>query len=274
MLVNTQFGYTEHDFEAIASLICSRVGIAFRKNKRNLVYNRLVGRLRVHRLVNFTQYLKLLDDQNHEEWEYFVNALTTNLTYFFREPYHFDFLKSYVQEHFEHLTTSEPLRIWCSACSTGEEAYSIAMTMVEAFGTNQPPVKILATDLNTHVLSVAREGNYTTDKLERVSEQQKLQHFIYHKYKNTYEIRPEVKSLVHFKCLNLMDTQWPMKKSFNMIFCRNVMIYFDRETQSRLLTKFAHYLPQGSLLFLGHSESFSEPQDKFKPLRQTMYTRV
>ncbi|MGF1778989.1 CheR family methyltransferase [Vibrio nomapromontoriensis] len=274
MLINTQFDYTEADFNAIASLAYSRVGISLHKNKKNLVYNRLISRVRANRLVNFAKYIQLLDDESHIEWEYFVNALTTNLTYFFREHYHFELLKAHVHEYFAHSNVTDPVRVWCSACSTGEEAYSIAMAMVEAFGTSQPPVKILATDLNTHVLSIARKGYYTQDQLERVTEGQKHQFFIAHKHNNIYEIKPEIKALVHFKRLNLMDGEWPMKKNFDAIFCRNVMIYFDRKTQRSLLDKFAHYLPKGALLFLGHSESFSGHQSQFILLRQTTYKRV
>ena len=274
MLINAQLDYTEADFNAIASLVYNRVGISLHKNKKNLVYNRLIGRVRANKLSNFAQYIKMLGDNSHTEWEYFVNALTTNLTYFFREHYHFELLKAYVNEHFVHTTITEPVRIWCSACSTGEEAYSIAMTMVEVFGTSKPPVKILATDLNTHVLSIARKGHYTPDQLERVTEKQMHQFFIAHKHNNTYEIKPEIKALVHFKRLNLMDRQWPMNSQFQAIFCRNVMIYFDKNTQRSLLNKFAHYLPAGSLLFLGHSENFPDHQNQFVLLRQTTYTRV
>ncbi|MGR5285491.1 CheR family methyltransferase [Vibrio maritimus] len=274
MIVHTHFEYTDDDFAAIASLIYKRVGIDLHSNKKKLVYNRLVGRLRAHQLSHFAQYIALLNDQHHVEWEYFVNALTTNLTYFFREPYHFTLLKQHVRDHYVGNRVIEPIRIWCSACSTGEEAYSIAITMAEAFESYQPPVKILATDLNTQVLATAKHGRYTLEQLGSASEEQKKRFFHFNRAAKMYEVKPEIQALVHFKRLNLMDHQWPMQKQFHTIFCRNVLIYFNRETQHSILTKFANYLPKDALLFLGHSESCPAEQTPFKLLKQTAYRRV
>ncbi|MGL6314996.1 CheR family methyltransferase [Vibrio sp. WXL103] len=274
MTILAQFDYTDADFNHLAALIHQRVGISLHPNKKKLVYNRLVGRLRQHCFESFAQYVRLLGDQHDSEWEHFINALTTNLTYFYREHYHFELLKQHVQQNLLARTRSQPLTIWCAACSTGEEAYSIAMTLAEAFQTSQPPVKILATDLNTSVLSQAKQGRYSLDQLERVTQEQLKRFFTYEKHTQVYEIKPEIKALVHFKRLNLVEGSWPMKKHFQIIFCRNVMIYFDKETQQRLLQRFADYLPKGALLFLGHSENLASNMECFKLLKQTTYRRV
>ncbi|WP_112480052.1 CheR family methyltransferase [Vibrio variabilis] len=274
MIVHTHFEYTDEDFTAIASLIYKRVGIDLHSNKKKLVYNRLVARLRTHQLNRFAQYIALLNDQEHGEWEHFINALTTNLTYFFREPYHFDLLKQHVRDRYVGNRMTEPIRIWCSACSTGEEAYSLAITMAEAFESYQPPVKILATDLNTQVLASAKRGHYSLEALSSVSDEQQKRFFSLDRTSRMYSVKPEIQSLVHFKRLNLMEHQWPMKKQFHAIFCRNVLIYFNRDTQYSILTKFANYLAKDALLFLGHSESCPAEQTAFKLLKQTAYRRV
>jgi chemotaxis protein methyltransferase CheR len=268
------FSFTEKDFKAIVYLIYSRVGISLHESKKSLVYNRLVSRLRANNLQNFTQYIHLLEDEDAFEWRCFVNALTTNFTYFFREPYHFELLAEHVKSYYLSKQHLQPLLIWSSACSTGEEAYSIAMTMVEAFGTLNPPIKILATDLNSDVLSRAKKGVYGSEQLENVSDVQKKQFFLTTSKKTTFEIKPEIRALVSFKRLNLIDQKWPMTKYFDIIFCRNVLIYFDKNTQQKLLRKFATYQHKDALLFLGHSESFPSQQSEYKLIRKTMYIRV
>ncbi|PMH41406.1 chemotaxis protein CheR [Vibrio sp. 10N.286.49.B3] len=274
MELNTPFLFTEQDFKMIANLIYSEIGVSLHENKKNLVYNRLIGRLRAKKLDSFEAYLEQLQDRDSPEWACFINALTTNLTYFFRESYHFDLLADHMKTNFLTRSRSKPLKIWCSACSTGEEAYSIAMTMIEAFGTMSPPVKILATDINSDVLRTAKEGCYSTGQLGSVSNEQLHRFFLKKTNNGTFEVKPEVKALISFKPLNLIDQKWPMKKKFDVIFCRNVLIYFDKITQEKLLSKFARYEDKGSLLFLGHSETFSHQQTDFKLLCKTMYKRI
>lgn len=269
-----EFLLSDEDYQYIVALIHDSVGISLSDTKKHLVYNRLASRLRAHKLTNFAQYIQLLNDNDAAEWEFFINALTTNLTSFFRESYHFDMLSQYAKTHLLHCNHNEPIKIWCSACSTGEEAYSIAMTMIDLFGTMTPPVKILATDLNTRVLSSARIGQYTPDDVQKMSERQRNKFFISLKDETNFYIRPEVKALISFKKLNLCDEKWPMKKMFDVIFCRNVMIYFNKNTQKKLLAKFSNYLPPERKLFIGHSESLPSENEHFKLNYKTMYERL
>ncbi|WOT06214.1 CheR family methyltransferase [Shewanella youngdeokensis] len=275
MVTDGQIGQlTERDFKTIVALIFSHAGISLADSKKHFVCNRLSSRLRERKLSSFHDYIQLLKHKQSAELVYFINELTTNLTSFFREPYHFDLLAEHINRHLLVKSKTEPLKIWCSACSTGEEAYSIAMTMMEVFGSATPPVKILATDLNTQVLATARKGSYSPDQLSKLSAIQRKKFFTANVSNSQYDIKPEVKALVRFKQLNLVSQHWPMTKMFDVIFCRNVMIYFDKPTQKKLLQRFASYLPSGSLLFLGHSESVSSLQNDFKLISQTMYKRM
>ncbi|GLS92417.1 chemotaxis protein methyltransferase [Psychromonas marina] len=268
------FELTQNDFQAIAFLLYNNVGISLSESKKHLVYNRLIHRIRSKKLSSFKQYIHLLDDKNAPEWNYFLNALTTNLTSFYREPYHFELLAEYASKHLIHKSQTQPIKVWCSACSTGEEAYSIAMTLIDTFGCIDPPVKILATDLNTDVLQRAKKGIYSVKELENLTDQQKKKFFNCDSKKQYFQVKKEVKALISFKRLNLISKQWPMAKQFDVIFCRNVMIYFDKQTQQQLLRKLAHYLPIDARLFIGHSESISTTQTAFKLMGQTMYKRV
>lgn len=265
---------TQDDFQSIAFLLHDNVGISLSESKKHLVYNRLINRLRTKNLDHFKDYIRLLDDKKSPEWIYFVNTLTTNLTSFFREPYHFDLLKQHIKSNLQGKDKHSPIKIWCSACSTGEEAYSIAMTLVDTFGSMSPPVKILATDLNTDVLRSAKKGIYSNSGLENLTQHQKSKFFNYDHIEKKYQVKKELKALISFKRLNLNTKQWPMSKQFDVIFCRNVMIYFDKQTQQTLLSKLADYLPIGGLLFVGHSESIPSNQIAFKLMGQTLYKRV
>ena len=274
MEVEREFLLSNKDYQEIILLIHKSVGIYLSESKKHLVYNRLSTRLRANKLKSFKQYIELLKNEDSPEWEFFINALTTNLTSFFREGYHFDMLAEYVDEHLRDSHKNEPIKIWCSACSTGEEAYSIAMAMIMLFGTMTPPVKILATDLNTRVLSSARIGCYTFEDVQKMTNEQQDKFFITVKDKESFYIRPEVKALVSFKKLNLCSEAWPMTKMFHVIFCRNVMIYFDKETQKKLLNKFSNYLLKEGKLFIGHSESLPMDNKHYKLNYKTMYERL
>ncbi len=268
-----EFSLTTNDFNEIVLLLHDHVGIALSKSKKDLVYNRLQSRLRANKISNFQEYIQMLNS-NASEWEHFVNALTTNLTSFFREAYHFKILSHHVKTNLLNRQNNDDIKIWCSACSTGEEAYSLAMSMIDVFGTKTPPVKILATDLNTDVLSTARLGIYSQENVEKLSKKKQSSFFIKQKKQSNYVVRPEVKALISFKILNLCDEQWPMTKTFDIIFCRNVLIYFDKEMQYKLLIKFSDYLLSKGLLFVGHSECFPDAKEFFKLNGKTTYERI
>ena len=274
MEITKEFLLSDKNYLEIVLLIHDSVGISLSESKKHLVYNRLANRLRANKLTSFDQYIEILKDKDAPEWEFFINALTTNLTSFFREAYHFEMLSQYVDAHLRESHRSEPIKIWCSACSTGEEAYSIAMTMIDLFGTMTPPVKILATDLNTSVLSSARIGRYTPEVVQKMTDVQQKKFFISVKDEMDFYIKPEVKALISFKKLNLCSRKWPMTKMFDVIFCRNVMIYFDKNTQQSLLNKFSHCLKKKGKLFIGHSESLASENSNFKLNHKTMYERL
>jgi chemotaxis protein methyltransferase CheR len=266
-----EFEYSAADFERVRRLIRSRVGIALNDSKQNMVYNRLVKRLRALKLSSFGGYLALLEDEQHEEWQQFVNALTTNLSHFFRESYHFPILV----EHLKSLGRT-PVRVWSAAASTGEEPYSIAMALCEAYGGFQPPVSILATDIDTAVLEGAQRGVYTLEKVEQVSADRLKRFFLRGTgTKQGYaRVRQELVRLVEFRSLNLSEARWDIQGPFDAVFCRNVMIYFDKPTQYAVLQRIARVLAPDGLLFAGHSESFLHAADLFRPAGKTVYRPV
>lgn len=265
-----EFRFTDGDFARVREIIYRTAGIALGPAKRDLVYGRLARRLRARGLTSFGDYLRLVESGDSREQEAFVNALTTNLTSFFREPHHFPILA----DHLKGLGGRRPLSIWCCAASTGEEPYSIAMTVVEHFNTFTPPVRILATDIDTSVLDRAQQGIYRIDRLERLSREHQKRFFLRGEGKNAglAKVKPELQKLVTFRRLNLLDTRWPMRERFDAIFCRNVMIYFDKETQYGILKKFVPLLHPEGLLFAGHSESFHHAADLFQVRGKTVYS--
>ncbi len=262
------FNFTDQDFNRIRKMIHEHAGIALSDAKRDLVYSRLARRLRANSLKAFSQYLNFLEN-NEPEWEAFVNSLTTNLTAFFRENHHFPLLAA----HIEQVKHRRPLEIWCSASSTGEEPYSLAMTMVDLFGSYTPPVHILATDIDTNVLNKAKSGVYTEDRVEKLSPDHIKRFFLRGTGNNSgmVKIRPELQAMITFRQLNLLDKTWPIRGPFEAIFCRNVMIYFDKPTQLDILRKFVPLMRQDGLLFAGHSESFYHATDLFKIRGRTVY---
>ncbi len=269
-----EFDFTEADFERIRKLIYQHAGISLAPVKQNMVYSRLTRRLRARNYPNFAIYLAELERGNPAEMEVFVNALTTNLTSFFREAHHFDILCEHLQKIGGQASTANPLRIWCSAASTGEEPYTLAITACEAFGTLTPPVAIIASDIDTNVLETARRGIYPMDRVEKLSSERLRSFFLKGSGAQTGQtrVRPELQKLVNFTRVNLLDERWPnVPGPLDVIFCRNVMIYFDKETQYRILKKFAPLLRDHGLLFAGHSESFMHAADLFHSLGRTVY---
>lgn len=265
-----EFHFTAQDFERVKKLIYNHAGISLSDSKVDMVYSRLARRLRALGLESFTAYLALLANDNEPEWEHFVNALTTNLTSFFREPHHFPILA----EHIQKQKGEHPIVLWCSAASTGEEPYSMAMTMVEVFNSFTPPVKILATDLDTNVLEKARQGVYNLERVEKLP-QDKIKRFFMRgigAHSGCVKVRKELRDLIVFRQLNLLDDQWPIRGPFDAIFCRNVMIYFDKLTQYKILKKLVPLLRPDGLMFAGHSESFHHAADLFKTNGKTVYS--
>lgn len=264
-----EYIFTQTDFERIKKLIYKHAGISLSSSKQNMVYSRLARRLRANGLNSFSEYLNFLERGNSEEWEAFTNALTTNLTAFFREQHHFPIL----EKHVEQRKNQKKIQLWCSASSTGEEPYSMAMAMVQAFKTLTPLVHILATDLDTNVLAKAQLGIYSLDKLEKIPKEKLRQFFLKGKghHAGSARVRLELRNMITFRQLNLLDESWPIRGPFDAIFCRNVMIYFDKSTQYQILKKFVPLLAPDGLLFAGHSESFQHAIDLFKLREKTVY---
>ncbi len=261
-----EFAFTAADFERIRSLLHQNVGISLSPVKTELVYSRVTRRLRATGQASFTEYLESLSPSS-PEWEHFVNALTTNLTAFFREPHHFTRLATVLP------SMPRPATLWCTASSTGEEPYSLAMTAVEAFDSWTPPVRIIATDIDTNVIATARAGVYAFEPVQALGRQRLERFFLRGKGRNDgkVRVRPELQRLVEFKPLNLLAADWPVRGPLAAIFCRNVMIYFDRDTKQRLLERFVPLLDPAGRLFLGHSETIRAGSLPFVNEGQTVY---
>lgn len=263
-----EFEFTARDFERVRALIYKRAGIALADSKQEMVYSRLARRLRATGIRSFQAYLDSLESgQDHDEWEAFTNALTTNLTSFFREAHHFPLLADHVR------SAKEPVVVWCSASSTGEEPYSIAMTLCEALGSLTPQAHVIATDIDTNVLATAANGIYSIDRLDKMSPERAKRFFLRGKGSQSgmVRVRPELRQMVTFKQLNLLADDWPISGQFDAIFCRNVMIYFDKPTQGKILSRFAPLMKSNGLLFAGHSENFLYVSDAFKLRGKTVY---
>nr|WP_094813561.1 CheR family methyltransferase [Bordetella genomosp. 12] len=261
-----QFDFRDADFARVRSMIYARAGISLGEHKREMVYSRLARRLRALGVGDFASYLHALEQEPAaSEWEEFVNALTTNLTAFFRESHHFPILAEFVRSR------SAPLSIWCCAASTGEEPYSIAMTLAESG--RDSGSRVYATDIDTHCLSRARAGVYAWERVAKLGDARLRRFFLRGKGANEgqVKVRPELAQGVVFETLNLLAPAWPIQEKFDAIFCRNVMIYFDKATQARILRRFAPLLKPGGLLFAGHSENFTYISDDFRLRGQTVY---
>jgi chemotaxis protein methyltransferase CheR len=261
---------SDRDFATVRELIARYAGIKLSAQKRNMAYNRLLRRLRSCGSTSFGDYLQLVQAPESPEREAFVNALTTNLTAFFREPHHFELLAARARQRAG--ARQRPLRVWSSACSTGEEAWSTAMVLREA----DCPGEILGTDIDTDVLQAASAGVYRIDRIAGIPPERLRRHFLRGTGANDglASVRPELRAMVRFGQLNLQSPAWPAHERFDVIFCRNVVIYFDRESQKRLLARFADLLPPGGLLMVGHSESFPAAHPGFRSCGRTAYERL
>lgn len=274
MEAQREFEMTDADFAAISALAHEFTGIVLAEHKRNMVYSRIARRVRALRLTTFSEYLAYLKGNHDQEVTDFINALTTNLTSLFRESHHFDFLR---EDLFPKLQASnratKRLRIWSAGCSIGQEAYSIAMTIKQCRFPADWDIKILATDLDSNVLETGAAGVYPHSHIEDVDEDILRKFFRHSADFKTVQIKDELRRLVFFKRLNLLE-QWPMSGLFDIVFCRNVVIYFNKETQRVLFDRYAEILPVGGHLFIGHSENLAGISDRFEPLGNTIYRKV
>lgn len=263
-----EFLYTPDDFDRVRNLLYQHSGIKLSDSKKEMVYTRLGRRLRANGLKSFQDYLSRVERDQGDEWQAFINSLTTNLTAFFREPHHFPMLKEHVLS-----TLNRPVRLWCSAASTGEEPYTMAMTMVDAFGTFNPPVEIIATDIDTNVLRTAEAGIYPLERVEKLPRETLKRFFLKGsgRHAGYVQVRRELREMISFRKLNLLDDRWSIGGAFDAIFCRNVMIYFDKTTQYEILKRFAPMLETNGLLFAGHSESLHHAADLFRLRGRTVY---
>jgi chemotaxis protein methyltransferase CheR len=265
-----EFTWTDSDFDRVQSLIYERAGISLHDGKHAMVYSRLSRRLRDTGHQSFKEYLSWLEKNDGAEWQEFVNALTTNLTSFFREQHHFEILSN----HLKSKPASGTWRVWCSASSTGEEPYSIVMTALEALGPRANFV-LTASDIDSKVLASAEQGVYRIEGLKGVSAE-RMQHFFL-RGKGVNEgvarVKPELQRLVQFISVNLIRDDWPFRELFDVVFCRNVMIYFDAPTQRKVLERIYRVMVPGGLLFVGHAENFAESKDLFVLRGKTVYER-
>jgi chemotaxis protein methyltransferase CheR len=269
-----EFEFGEEDFRSLRELVKRMTGITLSTSKSEMVYGRLSRRLRALNLTSFRDYRNLLASQaGEQELAEFVNALTTNLTAFFRESHHFDYLREHVLQ--PRVAAPRRLRIWSAGCSTGEEPYSIAITVAETFGSRKPEdIRILATDLDSDVLARGRSGQYREDRLKGMPARRRDTYFSKCKLEgeDAYRVEPALAAMITFKQLNLMH-ELPMKGPLDVIFCRNVVIYFDKDTQKELFARFARLQRPGDLLFLGHSESLHNVSDAYSLIGKTIFRR-
>jgi len=271
--VNGEFSFDKNDFDRVRKLIYARAGISLHEGKQAMVYSRLSRRLRETDHRSFGSYLQWLEASGgasgEAEWQEFVNCLTTNLTSFFREAHHFELLAEALKER-----AGRRLRIWCNAASTGEEPYTLAMTVLETLGP-RPDVQIVASDIDTKVLATASRGVYPVDS-RGLSPERQRRHFLRGTgdKQGFMRAKPELAQLIEFRTLNLMDTRWSLGEPFDIVFCRNVMIYFDHATQRQVLTRIHGVMRADGLLFVGHSENFTEMREQFRLRGKTVYARL
>ena len=271
-----EFAFGEDDFQALRELVRRVTGINLSEAKRELVYARLARRLRALSLKTFREYRNLLKEDGGAELVQLCNAITTNLTAFFREPHHFEYLRTEVlTPMLARPPADRKLRIWSAGCSTGEDPYSIAMTVLEAVpDIHRWDIRILATDLDLNVLAHARKGIYAAERLKSIGAAPLERFFVpLDGNRERYEVSPELRRLVSIKALNLMHP-FPMKGPLHIIFCRNTVIYFDKDTQRDLFARMSRLQKPGHLLLLGHSETLFRTCDAYSLVGRTIYRRA
>jgi chemotaxis protein methyltransferase CheR len=271
-----EFVLTDSDFDRLRGIVRDQTGIALADSKRELVYSRLARRLRKLGLASFSEYCALFETGDGAELQELTNAITTNLTSFFREKYHFEQLATEaLPQVIQSRAAARRLRVWSAGCSTGEEPYSLAMVMRETLERHTNwDIRLLATDIDSKVVETAAAGSYTADRFAGMDPARTARWF-----KNSganggqLAASDELKSLITFRQLNLLDA-WPMKGPFDVIFCRNVVIYFDKEKQRQLFDRLADIQEPGGWLFIGHSENLFNVTNRYKLVGRTVYRRV
>lgn len=265
-----EFAWTNADFDRVQQLIYKRAGISLHDGKHAMVYSRLSRRLRDTGYDSFSEYLSWLESTEGPEWQEFINALTTNLTSFFRERHHFEIFANFLRNR----ASSSVCNVWCSAASTGEEPYSIVITALEVLGA-RANFKLIASDIDSKVLQTAATGAYKMESLRGVDDAQMRNFFLRGKGSNEglVRVKPELRQYVDFMMVNLIRNDWPFKGEFDVVFCRNVMIYFDALTQRQVLERIHAVMRPGALLFVGHAENFSDSKDLFFLKGKTVYER-
>lgn len=262
---------SDRELHKISQLIYQRAGIVLSQQKRDMIFNRLSRRLRELSFTTFSEYINTLESNPESpEWQVFINALTTNLTSFFREAYHFPILAQHARSR------SSGYRVWCTAASTGEEPLSLAMTLDECLGATVAGPRIWATDIDTNVLAKATAGVYRLADLQALSLTQKRDYFLRGagEHHERVKVKRDLQAAIVYQQLNLLSETWNVPDPFDAIFCRNVMIYFDAQTQATLIQRFSRMLKPGGLLFVGHSEHFNSQKSPFRLLGQSVYERV
>ena len=268
-----EFTFSEADFRNLAQVAYEYAGIALSESKRNLLYSRLSRRLRALGLSAFSDYRALLAS-DQREMENFINSISTNHTKFFREAHHFDHMRTHIVVPFVQAAQtggSRRLRIWSAGCSSGEEPYTIAIVLKrELRDFSSYDVRILATDIDTDVLTRAARGEFAASAADEVPEP-------YQEYLSVsgdkIVMDEDMRSLITFRRLNLMDDPWPFRGMFDAIFCRNVMIYFDAETKAKLIQRYVRQITPGRWLYIGHSESLMGSTPGLQSAGRTIYRR-
>lgn len=272
-----EFSFTDEDFAVLRRLVKEHTGIALSEQKRELIYGRLSRRLRALQIPTFREYCRRIADGDSAEMEAFRNAITTNLTSFFRESHHFD----YIRDRFIGPRVADPqgarrIRIWCAGCSTGEEPYSLAMTIRESVRDLAAwDIRILATDIDSEALHRAQQGVYDEDHMQGISQHRRARFFqaVGGKGGEQWQVASELRGMITFKQLNLMNAL-PMHGPLDVIVCRNVIIYFEKDTQRDLFARISVLQRPGDLLFLGHSETLFKVSDDYALIGKTVYRRV
>lgn len=277
MTTGKEFAFTDKDFRFLSELVYDKTGIVLAEHKRNMVYSRLTRRLRTLGIHTFEDYIALLKhpDIHTDEIGNLVNAITTNLTSFFREAHHFDHLRDTLSEKMASRVpdAQKRVRIWSAGCSSGAEPYSIAMVVRSLMGVHSGwDIKILATDIDTNMLDLGIQGVYKLEELENIPTQYRK---YCHKTSDTdgLSMNDELKKLIFFRRLNLLDAVWPVKGPFDIVFCRNVVIYFDKPTQQTLFARYASLMKNRSFLYIGHSENLFKVSTDFKLIGKTIYQK-
>ncbi len=273
--IEREFDFSDDDFNFIAKLVFEKTGIHLAPHKKNMVYSRIAKRIRKLNFNSFSEYCTLISSKNDNgEMMDFINAVTTNLTHFFREIHHFKHLAEVaIPEIVRQNFNSKRLRIWSAGCSSGMEAYSIAMTLRSVLkDVDNWDAKILATDIDTNMLNKGTQGIYSDDEYENIPAKFREEFVSKDKINSTMIMSDKLKKLVTFKRMNFIEN-WPVKGPFDIVFCRNVVIYFQKDTQKIIFNNFANVMRQGSYLYIGHSENLTGISNKFQLIGKTIYKK-